>query len=161
MNDPITVRKLDENGRLVFEYAGIVLARGPQWVQLEAYFAFKDYDAGYHIFKQGDRFVEWFYADRWYNIFEMYDVDDGAHKGWYCNITRPAQITDATVSAQDLALDLMVYPDGRMQVLDRDEFQALALDDETRRCALAGLDALLTLVRQAEGIFAKTRTSKA
>ena len=52
------------------------------------------------------RFVEYFFADRWYNIFAIYDRDDGKIKGWYCNIGMPALIEDGLVSYVDLALDL-------------------------------------------------------
>ena len=81
--------------------------------------------------------------DRWYNIFEI-RASDGALKGWYCNITRPAHIGPDEVKAEDLALDLWVAPGGDMQVLDEDEFAALSLspvERETARKALAELQA--------------------
>ena len=57
--------------------------------------------------KHGDRFVEVYYTDRWYNIFEMYDRDDGRRKDWYCNIGRPAVMeTEIVISHVDLVLDL-------------------------------------------------------
>ena len=92
--------------------------------------------------KKDDRFVEYYYTDRWYNIFVIYDRDDGALKGWYCNIGKPAVIGDGVVSYVDLALDLWVSANGKQAVLDEDEFEALALDDESRRGALQGLNDL-------------------
>jgi hypothetical protein len=56
--------------------------------------------------------VETFYSDRWYNVFEIYDRDDGKFKGWYCNIGYPAVIEKDTVSYIDLALDLWVSAEG-------------------------------------------------
>ncbi len=61
------------------------------------------------VFKRNDLFLETFYADRWYNIFEIHDRDDGALKGWYCNIGRPATLGDAAISYVDLALDLVGF----------------------------------------------------
>lgn len=82
--------------------------------------------------KRNDRFVETFYSNRWYNIFEIYDRDDGRFKGWYCNIGKPAIIADDFVSYVDLALDLWVSADGRQTVLDEDELAAWNLDDQLK-----------------------------
>ena len=146
VNEPqgvsITVIKNDHTGREVWRYAGRVLARGATWVTLEAHFNRSDVETGYHTFRQGDRFVEWFYSDRWYNVFAMHDVDDDRLKGWYCNITRPAELLPDVIRADDLALDVFVSPQGDVTVLDRDEFAALPLDDATRAGAERGLAAL-------------------
>lgn len=96
--------------------------------------------------KNNDRFVEIFYTDRWYNIFEMHDRDDDRVKGWYCNVGRPAVLeADDRLSYVDLTLDLWVAPDGTQTVLDEDEFAALDLDAETRQQARAALEELQKL----------------
>jgi predicted RNA-binding protein associated with RNAse of E/G family len=139
----ITVIKHDHAGREILRYAGRILARGATWVQLEARFSRADVETPYHTFRHGDRFVEWFYSDRWYNIFEMHDRDDDHFTGWYCNVTRPAVITAHEIRADDLALDIFVTPDGAITVLDEDEFAALPLDDTTRAHARAALAELV------------------
>ncbi len=138
----ITVIKNDHAGREILRYTGRVLTRGDSWVQLEARFSRDDVRAEYVTFRKGDRMIEWFYSDRWYNIFELHDVDDDHLKGWYCNITRPAAITGDTVQADDLALDVFIAPDGAITVLDEDEFTALPLDEATRAQARAALNDL-------------------
>lgn len=129
----ILVYKLDSTGHEVWRYPARVLERGPNHVRLEAFFNRDDMELGYAVFKRGDRFIETFYSDRWYNIFAVYDRDDGAFKGWYCNICRPAEITETAVRCDDLALDLWVSPSGDELMLDEDEFNALALTEEERR----------------------------
>jgi predicted RNA-binding protein associated with RNAse of E/G family len=94
------------------------------------------------ILKRNDRFVETFFTDKWYNIFEIYDRDDGKLKGWYCNITKPAIIEDGSVSYVDLALDLWVSADGKRKVLDEDELEELGLDEDLKQKAFAGLHEL-------------------
>ncbi len=131
----ITVIKNDHTGREVWRYSGRVLARDATWVKLEARFSRPDVQTPYHTFREGDRFVEWFFADRWYNIFEMHAAGDDRLVAWYCNITRPATLTPDTVRADDLALDVFVAPDGTITVLDEDEFAALPLDAVTRQRA--------------------------
>jgi uncharacterized protein len=130
--DDIIVIKNDHTGREVWRYQGRVLKRGASWVNLEAYFNRADLHTPYHTFRQGDRFIEWFYSDRWYSVFEMHDVDDDHLTGWYCNLARPAVLGEAVISADDMALDLFVAPDGAITVLDEDEFLALPVDDQTR-----------------------------
>ncbi len=146
MSDAVTVIKNDHAGQEVWRYHGRVLARGATWVRLEAFFDRPDRDAGYHTFRCGDRFVERFYSDRWYSIFEMHDVDDDHLTGWYCNFSRPAQIRNGTIEADDLALDLYIAPDGAPLILDRDEFDALPLDDALRAQVWDALDDLLRQV---------------
>jgi len=147
MSRPITVRKLNLDGEETWSYMGVVLERGPNFVHLEARFNRETMDLGYAIFEKGDRFVEWFFADRWYNVFEVHSAHDDRIKGWYCNVTKPATITDEIVSAIDLALDVWIGTDGSVAVLDEDEFEALELDDSDQRAALAALDEIKSLAR--------------
>lgn len=141
------VYKLDYAGREVWQYPAIVLAREPDAIRLEAYFNRDDVDLGYTVFKRGDRFIETFYANRWYNVFAVYDRDDGAFKGWYANLCRPAIIGDDAVRCDDLSLDVWVSPAGEATLLDEDEFAALPIPDDERRQAD---DALRLLLAKAE-----------
>jgi predicted RNA-binding protein associated with RNAse of E/G family len=124
---------------VTWEYEGRVLQREPNAIVLEAFFNRSDTPFMGVILKKRDRFVETFYTDRWYNIFEIYDRDDGRFKGWYCNVGQPAEITNGKVSYVDLALDLWVAVDGKQSVLDEDEFAALRMDANHREKALMAL----------------------
>jgi hypothetical protein len=139
---PLSIIKNDHTGREVWRYEGVLLERHPNRVVLEARFNRDDMYLDYVVFRRGDRFVEQFYSDRWYNIFEIHDVSDDHVKGWYCNFARPARFADGVIESDDLALDLWVYPDGRHLTLDRDEFDALPITSEERRAVLAALDEL-------------------
>jgi predicted RNA-binding protein associated with RNAse of E/G family len=144
----IKVQKKNLSGEVMVEYEGDILQRGENYVMLEALFTREDMPFMDVIFKKGDRFVEYFYADRWYNIFKIHDRDNGKVKGWYCNIGMPAEIKDNIVSYVDLALDLWVSADGKQTVLDEDEFEELTLTKELSAAALKGLEELKTLFYQ-------------
>jgi len=103
---------------------------------------------GYTVFEKGDRSVEWFFSDRWYNIFEIHSRDNDQIKGWYCNVTKPAAIRDGDVSAIDLALDVWIGPNGSILVLDEDQFAGLNLADADRDSALKALEDLKELARE-------------
>jgi len=135
----IIVLKKNLSGEVTWKYNGVVLRREENFIVLEALFNRPDTPFMDIILKENDRFVETFYSDRWYNIFEIYDRDDGKIKGWYCNVGMPAEIEDGEVSYVDLALDLWVSPDGKQIILDEDEFAELDLADDLRRNALNGL----------------------
>ncbi len=153
MPDEVTVYKRDHMGREVTHYHGVIIARGETWIQLEARFNRDDKHADYVTFRRGDRYIEWFYTDRMYNIFEIHDVDDDHLKGWYCNICHPAIITADSVCANDVALDLWVTPSGEMRLLDEDEFRDLPIDVETRARAGRALDELRRRVTQRQNPF--------
>jgi protein associated with RNAse G/E len=138
----ITVLKKNLAGKVTWQYEGRVIRYEPNAVILEALFNRPDMSFMDVILKENDRFVETFYTDRWYNIFEIHDRDDDEIKGWYCNIGKPAVLEDGFVSYIDLALDLWIAPDGKQKVLDEDEFEELDLDEDTLRNALAGLEEL-------------------
>ncbi len=153
----IIVRKLNASGEETYRWMGRVLARTPTAVTVEAYFARDDrLDLGYTVLERGDRFIEHFYSDRWYNVFEIYAAGSNALRGWYCNITRPARFFDSELTHEDLALDVWVGVDGTTQVLDEAEFAALPLSAAERAAARAALAEILALAAQRAGPFAAT-----
>ena len=142
MSEPVVVVKMNTSRQETWRYTGEVLRRSPEALLLVARFNRDDMPFHGITFARNDRFVEIYYANRWYNINEIHDREDDHLKGWYCNITQPAEFSDGRVAYVDLALDLLVYPDGRQMVLDEDEFGALAVDEETRAQARAALQDL-------------------
>jgi len=131
----ITVIKRSLEGRETWRYSGQILERGANFVRLEARFNRPaDYPFEDTVLRVNDRFLEIFYTDRWYNIFEIHDRDDDRIKGWYCNVGRPmVWETDDTISYVDLALDLWVSTAGWLKFVDWDEYARLRLDAPTRR----------------------------
>lgn len=109
---------------------------------LEAYFDRDDMLFHSMPLRRGDRFIETYYTDRWYNVFEIHAREDDHLRGWYCNITRPAIIKGDVICYQDLELDLLVFPDGRQIVLDMEEFTLLDISEEQRDTARAALENL-------------------
>jgi protein associated with RNAse G/E len=139
----VTVIKRNITGEETWRYSGQVLKKKNNALILEALFNLDDTPFMGTFLKRGDRFVEIFFSDHWYNIFEIHDRDDDSLKGWYCNIARPAVFeTEDRLSFVDLALDLWIAPEGAQTVLDEDEFENLNLDGETKEKALAALDQL-------------------
>ena len=151
--DAIRVIKRNAAGQPVWEYSGVLESFDGAALCLVAYFNVDDRDDGYFVWQRGDRFVEWYYTGRWYNVFQIFDRTTGSLRGWYCNLTRPAVIADSVLAWDDLGLDVFVYPDGRTLTLDEDDFRALPLAETERRHAEAGLADLLSRARRGDEPF--------
>ncbi|MFF8386808.1 DUF402 domain-containing protein [Streptomyces kanasensis] len=112
-------------------------------------------DFGFVRFEPGDVFTEHYGRDRWYSVKEV-RAADGTLKGWYCDITRPAEVTAAEVVVEDLDLDLWVSADRtRVLRLDEDEFAASGLADRDPAAAARAaraLDALEAMARQGSAL---------
>lgn len=135
----ITVIKQDHQGNETWRYTGELVERRAHVRVIEAFFDREDTPVDGLVLRTGDRFVETYYDDRWYNIFEVRERTSDEVKGWYCNIGWPAEFADDTISYRDLALDLLVLTDGSQKVLDEQEFNELPIDDAVREKARAGL----------------------
>ncbi|MCX8066570.1 MAG: nicotinamide-nucleotide amidohydrolase family protein [Anaerolineae bacterium] len=142
MRPVFTVHKLDHEGREVFSYPATPIFRTPDAVLLKAIWDRPPIDAGYVVLELGDGWLETFYADRWYNVFEIRSAD-GRLKGRYCNITRPARIFTDAVYAEDLALDVWIAPDGQTMVLDEEEFARISLPPRERTAVEIALETIL------------------
>jgi predicted RNA-binding protein associated with RNAse of E/G family len=138
----ITVLKLDLSGKITWQYAGTLVTRRRHTLRLEAFFDVGQVPIADVVLNRGDRFVETFFDDRMYNVFQVFDHLDHKLKGWYCNLSRPAVLDSTSVAWVDLALDLWVSPDGRQTVLDREEFAALPITTLERQLAVFALSEL-------------------
>ena len=139
---PITIIKQDYLGREVWQYSGTLVEVDESKIVIEAYFDREDIPVDKIVIRQGDKFIETYYSNQWFNIYEIQDQRSGNLKAWYCNISYPAVISNEAVVYRDLVLDLLVYPEGTQVVLDMDEFEALNITGNLRQQALQALEQL-------------------
>ena len=152
----ITVHLLKPGKGTTVTYQGELLLAEAEHILIHARWERAPLDLGYVVFEPGDHFYEHYYTERWFNIFEVRGAA-GDLKGWYCNVTRPAQVTGDVITSEDLELDLFVAPDRRHLLrLDLEEFEARDLetvDPAAHRAALAALDELEQMARSGEPPF--------
>lgn len=140
-----TVRLLKPGKNTEIVYHGALIAEEHGHVVIHARWDRATLDLGYTTFETGDHFYEHYYTERWFNIFEIRS-EAGILKGWYCNVTRPARIENATITSEDLELDLFVSVDrSRVLTLDIDEFEARDFEYSDREAYVAALAALAEL----------------
>lgn len=65
---------------------------------------------------------EHFWFDRWYNVFRFHEPD-GKLKAYYANIAMPPTFENGIIDYVDLDIDVVVWPDRRVEILDRDDFE--------------------------------------
>jgi protein associated with RNAse G/E len=99
---------------------------------------------------------EHFWTDRWYNVFRFSDPD-GSERAIYANIAMPARFDGTTIDYVDLDIDVIRWPDGRVEVLDRDDFERnsarFGYPDDVILAAETALSELLALTEQREFPF--------
>jgi protein associated with RNAse G/E len=148
VGSPVHVRKLKPNGALDFAWHGMVLRCDASGIVLRAEFNVDVVEREWATFRRGDVFVEFYYFERWYNVFQI-SAPDGTLKGWYANIGLPAELNPEAgeLAYIDLALDVWTNPNGEFVVLDQEEFEELIREHaELAEGAEEGRQRLLELV---------------
>jgi uncharacterized protein len=66
--------------------------------------------------------TEYYWLDRWYNVFRFAERDRKLKK-FYCNINMPPEFDGEVLSYIDLDIDVLVEPDWSFKILDVDDFE--------------------------------------
>lgn len=66
--------------------------------------------------------TEYYWLDRWYNVFRFSDPD-GTLKNYYCNVNQPPSFDGRVLSYIDLDIDVFVAPDLTYKILDVEDFE--------------------------------------
>ena len=74
------------------------------------------------LITKGTMSYEYFWLDRWYNIFRFVTAD-GAFRNFYCNLCMPPQFSNGVLDYVDLDIDVVVNADFSYRILDRDDFE--------------------------------------
>ena len=111
--------------------------------------------------KRGTVSIEYFWLDRWFNVFRFHEPD-GTFRNDYCNVGMPPIVSENVVDFVDLDIDLIVDRNGAISVLDEDEYEHNAIRfayPESIRTTVAGVVAeLKEAVRQRHFPFGTTRS---
>ncbi len=99
--------------------------------------------------RKGTISYEYYWLDRWYNIFRFHEPD-GRFRNHYCNINMPPRFQDNELDYVDLDLDILVGPDWKINVLDLREFhknsELYEYPDEIKSTAIDQIGVLTRLI---------------
>jgi protein associated with RNAse G/E len=155
--EPITVRVLKYDGVEYRRWNARVARREGSLIVLDAEFEF---DVHHHLLgniRRGTRTVEYYWLDRWYNVFQCFEAD-GSTRLYYCNINLPPALAEGVLSYVDLDIDVLVQPDLSYEVVDEDEFEQNATvfgyPTETVAAAQGAVRELVGLIEKRQFPFA-------
>ena len=123
--DQITVQVLKYDGTEYRRWHATLTRQDDSLIVLDAEFEVAVQHESLGTIPRGTRTIEYYWLDRWYNIFRFLEPD-GATRQFYCNVNMPPAITGRVLSYVDLDIDILVQPDFSYRVLDVEEFAANA-----------------------------------
>ena len=145
----VRVASLKFDGRLHRAWPARLVRRAGTLLVLEGVFETEVRHPLLGHIASGTLSTEFYWTDRWYSVFRFREPG-GPLRNYYCNVNRPAEFDDDTLSFVDLDIDVLVAPDFSYTVLDEDEFETHAAEfgyDEALRARVGGaLDELLRLI---------------
>lgn len=75
----------------------------------------------------GTRSVETYFLERWFNHFHFFRPD-GSLRNHYFNICMPPSLNGSVLSYVDLDIDVVVWPDRTVTVLDLEDFNRTEIE---------------------------------
>jgi hypothetical protein len=128
----ITVKKLNPFGKFLLSWKGEVIKSDNSLTVIQGRYRLRKWDLGYMILEPDDIFTEYYFKNKWFNIFEIRSGKDNHLKGWYCNIAEPPKISENEIIWTDLLLDIFISPEGKITITDEDEFERLNLKEKDK-----------------------------
>src|SRR5262245_55336743 len=107
--DGITVKVFKYDGKEYRRWPARLSRREGRLLVFDAEF---DVDVEHDVLGQircGTRTVEYYWLDRWYNIFRFLSAD-GATRLFYCNVNMPPKFEGNTLSYVDMDIDILAQP---------------------------------------------------
>ena len=160
--DQVTVRVLKYDGTEYRRWNARLSQNNSSLLVLDAEF---EYDVQHDLLGAipgGTRTIEYYWLNRWYNIFRFMK-DDNTTRLYYCNINMPPSLKDNVLTYIDLDIDVLVQPDFSYQVLDLDEFeenaQRYGYSEEVKSKARAAVDELVFMVESRQFPFIENASS--
>jgi protein associated with RNAse G/E len=157
--EQITVRVLKYDGAEYRRWRARLAHREGSLIVLDAEF---EIDVNHHLLgdiKRGTRTIEYYWLDRWYNVFRFLNDNDQT-RSYYCNVNMPPTFADDLLTYIDLDIDILVQPDLSYQVLDLEEFAANAArygySEDIKRQAHGAVDELISMIETRQFPFGES-----
>lgn len=103
--------------------------------------------------KDISRGVSAYFLDKGYKVSKLYNADEEIVY-WYCDIINTVKENDTSFIFEDLLLDVVVYEDGKVVVLDADELAEAVekhmISVEYSCMALRNMNSLLNVIYEGE-----------
>ena len=149
VGETVTVRACKHDGREHRRWSARLLEQKGSLLILDAYFPEEINHALLGKIAVGTHSLEYYWLDRWYNIFRFAEPN-GSLRNFYCNVNVPPTLEGSVLTYVDLDLDILVAPDFSYQILDKDDFEDNAklynYSAEVQSNAARALDELVNMI---------------
>ena len=99
-----------------------LVLQSPEALVLEGRFESEVRHSELGLIANGTRSRETFIFGEWFNHFAFFEPD-GQLRNHYFNVSMPVKVAGSEVDYVDLDIDVVVWPEGTVGVLDLDEFE--------------------------------------
>lgn len=102
------------------------------------------------VIRRGTISYEFYWLDRWYNVFRFHEPE-GDLRNFYCNLNVPPKFENDVLDYVDLDIDVLVWKDFKLEILDLDDFEENAekfkYSKEIKQNAEKSLVELLNMIK--------------
>jgi uncharacterized protein len=108
------------------------------------------------VIRRGTVSYEYYWKNRWFNVFRFHEPEGGL-RNFYCNINQPPHFAGGVLDYIDLDIDVLIWEDFSLEILDEDEFAENArrykVPEKIKTRARDSLAELLQLIERREFPF--------
>lgn len=152
MRKTFTINSRKYNGKIHRSWKAELLEENDEIILFVGIFEEEVNHNNLGIIGRGTLSYEYYWKNRWFNVFRFHEPMNGKLRNFYCNINRPPHLTDNTLDYIDLEIDVLVWNDFSVEILDLDEFEQNArryqFPAELITTAHKSLDELLEMIEQ-------------
>jgi protein associated with RNAse G/E len=156
LSQKVTVNSLKFDGEIRRSWVCRLLADDNDCIVLEGIFESAVEHPQLGLIAEGTRSVEYFPRERWFNVFVFYNPS-GPLRNFYCNVSLPFEYHGDRIDVVDLDLDILVWPEGAVELLDEADFvqncELLHYPEEVKQGALNAVAELRRLIDAREWMF--------
>jgi hypothetical protein len=103
------------------------------------------------VIRRGTISYEYYWKNEWYNVFRFHEPE-GVLRNFYCNINQPPMLSRDVLDYVDLEIDILVWRDFSLEILDLDEYEDTALkysfSDEIKNKVVESMNKLLEMIKE-------------
>ncbi|HEX9962018.1 MAG TPA: DUF402 domain-containing protein [Pyrinomonadaceae bacterium] len=108
------------------------------------------------VIRRGTISYECYWKNEWYNVFRFHEPE-GDLRNFYCNVNRPPQLENGVLDYIDLEIDILVWRDFSLEILDLDEYEESSrkfnFSDEIKYKVDESLNKLLEMIKEKQFPF--------
>jgi protein associated with RNAse G/E len=108
------------------------------------------------VIRRGTVSYEYYWKNEWYNVFRFHEPG-GDLRNFYCNVNRPPQFENGVLDYIDLEIDILVWRDFSLEILDLDEYEESSrtfnYPDEVKYKVDESLNKLLEMIKEKQFPF--------